>query len=148
MRRVLVIADSEASMKAHQELFRWPEENYMVSEELPFEALKGHVEGAERVHIVGSWQYILRVATGSDRIGPGQLSFLMKRLGLTEEELQPFLAASVDDLFYTLYYGRRFDVLRRLCHHVRRVIQERFSGLMVDCHMVVPDRAQIVASSL
>lgn len=145
---VLVIADTRESMKAHQELFHWSDELYRVSQKLPVEILDGLDRKIERVHIVGSWQYILQIATGSKELTPGDLSLLMKKLGLTDEEVKPFLNAPLNDLFYTLYYGKRFDVLRRLCHYIKKSIQEEFSGIMVDCHIVVPDRAQIVASSL
>ncbi len=145
---MLVIADSEQSKRAHQELFHWSDEIYRVSEKPPLEIINNIDKGIERVHIVGTWQYILRTATGSEEISPGALSLLMKRIGLSDEEVQPFLNSPLDDLFYTLYYGRRFEVLRRLCHHIKRTIQEQFSHIMVDCHMVVPERPQIVASSL
>ena len=148
MDNVVVIADSEQSKEAHQELFRYSDDNYMLVENLPFSVLSSLNGSAERLHIAGSWEYVLKIAIGSEEIRPGDVSLLMKKLGLPEDEIRPFLNAPLNDLFYTLYYGKRFDVLRRLCHHIRRTIQERFSGLMVDCHIVVPERPQIVASSL
>lgn len=145
---VIVIAENEQSKKAHQELFHWTDEHYRVVEGLPLETITSLNGSVERIHITGTWQYLLKLGLWSEKISPADMGLLLKRLGMPEEELKPFLHAPLDDLFYTLYYGKRFEVLRRLCHHIRRSLQQRFGGLIVDCHMVVPDRPQIVASSL
>ncbi len=147
-RAVVVIAEDEKAKRAHQELFRWPDEMYRVLGGVDLEYLSSLNGTADRVHITGSWQFLLKVGLWSRDVAPGQMSLLLKKLGMPDEEIRPFLKAPLDDLFYTLYYGKRFEVLRKLCHYIRRSLQDRLGGLPVDCHMVVPGRAQIVASSL
>jgi len=147
MTPTVVIAENEYAKKAHQELFHWADEYYRL-EPHPFKFIESIDGKFEKLHIVGSWQYILKLALFSEELNPSATMFLFKKLGMPEEELKPFSSAPVDDIFYTIYYGKRFEILRKLCHHIRQLLQQQYKGLIVDCHLVIPDRAQIVASSL
>lgn len=109
------------------------------------------LEGLSRLHISADWNTILRVALWTS--GPPSrhdVFSLLKKAGITEDALSPFKSADVDDIFPWLYYGKRLDVLRRICNSAKARAESRISNrkLLVHCHIAGPDTGKIVASSL
>nr|MDA8078658.1 hypothetical protein [Nitrospiraceae bacterium] len=75
---------------------------------------------------------------------------LMKRASVADAELAPFRDADINDIFPSLYYGRRFDILRKVCHAAKAKAEAKINrkNLLVYCHLASEDVARIVASNL
>ncbi|RMG70082.1 MAG: hypothetical protein D6710_07720 [Nitrospirae bacterium] len=147
----VVISEDELCREAHRGLFRFSSENYIVADGDAFKLLKDVLKaGAIKVHLVGSWRWILGFAMGSKELDRGELFYTLKSLGLKEEELVPFRKSDVDDLFHFLYYGKRFEVLRRVCQRAKKKTEQSLNkeGVSIHCHIVSAITNQIVASSL
>ena len=80
----------------------------------------------------------------------GDAFFLLRNTGISREELLPFRDSDISDLFPWLYYGKRFDILRKICvaakTNAERHIKNR--DTRVHCHLSSVDTNRIVASSL
>lgn len=159
--RELVICDSEISRLAHKELFHFNDEAYILAceQDNVFDTILGMVDafnaapatGPSRIHIVLAWENILRVSAWKlMRPDLGDAFILLKNSGVNTEELQPFKTADINDLFPWLYYGKRTDVLRRICHAAKRQMESHLKNhiIRVDGHLIANDTKRIVASSL
>jgi hypothetical protein len=75
---------------------------------------------------------------------------LLKKSGADDAELVPFKTCDINDLFPWLYYGKKFDILRKICNAAKTKTEARIGSkhLHVVCHMVADDSLRIVASSL
>jgi N-acetyl-anhydromuramyl-L-alanine amidase AmpD len=75
---------------------------------------------------------------------------LIKKAGIGDAEIAPFKKSEVGDIFPWLYYGKRFDVLRRVCNTAKTRIESKLERkkLLVYCHLVMDDAGTIVASNL
>jgi len=75
---------------------------------------------------------------------------LLKKAGVGEAELLPFKTADINDLFPWLYYGRKFDVVRKVCSVAKAKTEAKITGKYVPviCHLLSDDTERIVASSL
>ncbi|HEB74838.1 MAG TPA: hypothetical protein ENJ04_00610 [Nitrospirae bacterium] len=152
-RHEVVISENAAAKEAHKALFRFDDDAYRVSPESLFDSLRRSVaDGALRIHVSGGWEWMLRLALWKDgRPSRGEVFFLLKGLGLGDDDLRPFSSSDCNDIFHCLYYGQRFDVLRRLCGKASEVSQARAAadaGVRISCHLVAEDAGLIVASSL
>ncbi len=163
----VVICDSELSRQAHKELFRFSDEVYLVaSASAPasdssaiFDTVVQVADSCgaagetcpSRIHIVLGWENILRVSSwkGAKPVA-GDAFLILKSAGVSAQELQPFKTADVNDLFPWLYYGKRFEVLRKVCHAAKRQMESRLKNhaVRVDSHLIADDSRRIVASSL
>lgn len=157
----VVICDSELSRQAHKELFRFSDEAYLVADAGSgmFDTVARVADSCSaagepcpsRIHIVLGWENILRVSSWkSAKPGAGDAFLVLKSAGVTAQELQPFKTADVNDLFPWLYYGKRFEVLRKVCHAAKRQMESRLKNhaIRVDSHLIAADTQRIVASSL
>ena len=93
---------------------------------------------------------MVMLALGKTKPHMGDMFLLLRRAGIKAEELVPFRESELGDIFPWLYYGRRFDVLRRICQ-AAKVNAERYlrnNNARVHCHLVVEDIPAIIASSL
>ena len=157
----LVICDSEGSQSAHKELFHFREEVYVIAggQDNVFDTILSMVEtfntepetGPSRIHIVLGWENILRVSVWkSTRPGTGDTFILLKNSGVSPQDLQPFKTADVNDLFPWLYYGKRFEVLRKICHAAKKQMESHLKNhsIRVDGHLMADDTKRIIASSL
>jgi hypothetical protein len=148
----LVLCGDEVSKKAHKELYSFVESRYVISAgDLLEEAISLACGGAARLHIVSVWTDILRVSLWS-AAGPPVFDALslLGRSGVSAGELAPFRNSEVADLFPWLYYGRKFDVLRRICNAAKAKTEAKVNrkDFRAYCHLVSPDVGRIVASSL
>ncbi|MBF0506294.1 MAG: hypothetical protein HQL09_05610 [Nitrospirae bacterium] len=158
--RELVICDSELSRGAHKELFRFRDEAYVIGEaDTIFNTILGLVEAFNsapefspaRIHIVLGWENILKVYVWkSTRPSAGDTFILLKNSGVSQQDLQPFKKADINDLFPWLYYGKQFSVLKKVCHAAKKQMENHLSDhkIRVDGHLVAEDSKRIVASSL
>lgn len=159
--RELVICDSERSRLAHKEVFHFSDEVYILAGEQDnvFDAILGMTNafnaapatGPSRIHLVLGWENILRVSSWKlRRPDVGDAFILLKNSGVGTQELQPFKTADINDLFPWLYYGKRFDVLRKICHAAKRQMEGHLKdhSIRVDCHLIADGTKQIIASSL
>ncbi len=159
--RELVICDSESSRLAHKEIFHFSDEVYILAGEQDnvFDTILGMMNtfnaapatGPSRIHIVLGWENILRVSSWKlRRPDVGDAFILLKNSGVSTQELQPFKTADINDLFPWLYYGKRFDVLRKICHAAKRQMEGHLKdhSIRVDCHLIADGTKRIIASSL
>ncbi len=147
----IVIVEDNHCMKAHRDLFRMSEDCYRRQPRDTYTTVNTYCEyGPYRVHLVGTWTWLLSLAFLRDSPPDNfEVLYLLKQLGVEESLLQAFRESRIEDIYYTLYYGRRLDVLRRLCHYTRWRLQEAIkTGTRFECHIVSYDRPQIIASSL
>jgi len=49
--------------------------------------------------------------------------------------------SDINDIFPWLYYGKMFDILRRLCHIAKRKVEDNFKKyfIVVECHIIAED---------
>ncbi|MBF0557845.1 MAG: hypothetical protein HQL08_03585 [Nitrospirae bacterium] len=159
--RELVICDGEGSRAAHKELYNFTDDAYFVAGEREnvFDMIAGAVDtfntsaaaGLSRIHLVLGWENILRVSSWkSARPAPGDAFIVLKNAGVSQQDLQPFKNADINDLFPWLYYGKRFNVLRKVCHASKKQLESHLKdhAVRVDCHLIEDGGKRIVASSL
>lgn len=157
----LVICDSEPSRLAHKELFRFNDEAYIIADEAAnaFGAIADVVnscnsEAARRpskIHLVLGWENLLKASLWKGaKPTAGDAFSVLKNTGISPQDFQPFKTADINDLFPWLYYGKRFDILRKVCHATKRQVEGRLKdhSIRVDCHLIAEDTKRIVASSL
>ncbi len=152
-RHEVVISESLLTKEAHKALFCFDDDAYQVVDEGLFDALRQSASsGALKIHVSGGWEWMLCLALWKEgRPARGEVFFLLKTIGLSDDDLRPFTSSDCNDIFHYLYYGRRFDVLRRLCNKAKRVSETRIihtGSIRINCHLVAGETGQIVASSL
>lgn len=150
--REVVLVHHEAARKAHQELFSFDDRRYVVCSGNMLESfLSLAAQGIDRVQIAADWEHILMLALWtSARPRIFDVLSLLKKSGARDAELVPFKSSDVNDLFPWLYYGKKFDILRRVCN-AAKARAESGTGrghVRVICHLVADDAGRIVASSL
>lgn len=148
----IVIASNERTKNIHKELFRFADESYiLIDSAIRFETSdisRQLCENVEKVHLALNWADMLRFGTGREKPATGDILILLKQVGLSEKELQPFKDSIYDILAY-LYYGKRFDILRRLCSVIKRNLERDMKGsARVNCHLIYEETCSIIASSL
>jgi hypothetical protein len=104
-----------------------------------------------RIHMVLGWENILRVSSWkSTRPAASDAFILLRNSGIGSYELQPFKTSDVNDLLPWLYYGKRLDILRRICHTAKKQLENHLQSriIRVDSHLIADDTKRIIASSL
>lgn len=155
----LIICDSALAKRAHQELFRYSDDVYITDDAgAIFVAVSGVVESCNsgltrtaKIHLVLNWQNLLQVSLWQPKKpATGDVLTLLKNAGISSKEIQPFKTSDINDMFPWLYYGKRFDILRKLCHKTKKQMEDRLKNhsIRVDCHLIAEDTKKIVASSL
>ncbi|MDI6801384.1 MAG: hypothetical protein QMD01_04945 [Thermodesulfovibrionales bacterium] len=157
----LVICDSETAKNAHQELFRFNDNVYAIIPEIDnaFNVILNTVnsfntsspEFIQKIHLSLNWENLLRVCSWkAEKPVSVDVFILLRNAGITSQELQPFKAADINDMFPWLYYGKRFDILKKLCHIAKRQIEGHLKdhSIRIDSHLVAEDTKKVVASSL
>jgi hypothetical protein len=146
----VVLASDETSRVAHKELYRLHDDSYrIVTDDLlgTIAALEGQIK---RLHISSNWTDIVRLATWRSNPNAGDVFFLLRSMGIGTEELLPFRDSDIADLFPWLYYGKRFDILRKICFAAKTNAERHIKSrdTRVHCHLSSDDISRIVASSL
>ena len=150
--REVVLTQDEASKKSHKALFSLDDSCYVIaSEKITDSILSAAKENINKLHISVNWENILRVALWvSEKPAIHDVLTLIKKAGLTGEELLPFKNSDVNDILPWLYYGKRFDILRRICNAAKSKAEAKLRDkkTLVHCHLVSDESGKIVASSL
>lgn len=169
--RDVVLCDDPASRKAHQSLFALPDNVYILAprgcDASPsFVGFLSELVRAKtsisppasdgdsptvRVQLVLTWDNLLRVLNWSDSLPtPSEIVLELGKAGLSPGELQQFRNASAADLFPWLFYGSRYDELRRLCHAAKKQTETRLKAYQARflCHLADRETQILVASSL
>jgi hypothetical protein len=164
----VVVCDSEPAMQAHRDLFRFSANAYVPVYESGDDASENYRDAFQpvvqlidtcnaatlcpsRIHIAAGWENILKVAAWrADFASVRDAFIILKNAGLADSTLSPFTRSPVSDIFPYLYYGKRLDVLKKICTLARRQIESRIKkgGVRADCHLINEDSPRIVASSL
>ncbi len=146
----IVLYDNTVSRKAHQELFRFDAEKYVACKRSSFDCLTNMHSSVRMVHLSLCWENILSIAAWKKNVSIGEIIYLLREVGLTDHDINPFRKANVGDIFPALYYGKNFDALRKICNVAKKVAEERLrdKGYRINCHLVAEDSKRIVASSL
>lgn len=150
--REIVIFQDEISRESHKTLFSLDDACYRQSSENIVETvLTVARSGLSRLHVSAGWENILKIAVWTcDRPMIHEVMALLRKTGLKEEDLTPFKHAHINDIFPWLYYGNRFDILRRICGTAKTRIESKIDSrtVLVYCHLVSEETAKIVASNI
>lgn len=145
-----VFASSPESKDAHKKLYHFSESSYVITGEDLMESIMEFRGGFTRLHIASTWNSMVKIAVWKTRPHIGDVFLLLRNAGINAEELALFRESEVGDIFPWLYYGKRFDVLRRICQtakaNTERYLKDKETR--VHCHLVAEDTPQIIASSL
>lgn len=146
----VVLASNKTCRDAHRALYHFTEDHYVIVEEDLLKAIASVTEDKHRVHITGPWADIIRIATWKSKPGRGDVLLLLRNSGIEGEELIPFRNAESGDIFPWLYYGRKVDVLRRICRSAKANAEKHLKNgeAKIYCHLISEDTKSIVASSL
>ena len=148
----MVLCQGEAAKKAHKSLFFFDDACYVpVAGDMIGSVLSSVHENLNKLHISAGWEAILKVALwASGEPGTHDVLNLLKKAGITDDELAPFRKSDIHDILPWLYYGKRFDVLRRICNTAKAKAESKVDRkkLIVYCHLVSDEADRIVASSL
>ena len=149
--REVALVQNEAARRAHQELFSFDDRRYVMSSGNILESISAlSLQGVDKMHIAADWEHVLRIALWKPSVPVYEVLTLLKKLGVSESELAPFRTSDINDLFPWLYYGKKFDILRKLCN-AAKAKAETGAGRThphIICHLMAEDALRIVASSL
>ena len=150
--REIVIFQDEISRKCHKVLFSLDDACYKrCCKNIVDAVLEVAQSGLSKLHIIAGWENILKLAVWTcDKPLIHEVISLIKKTGVKEEELKPFKNSDINDLFPWLYYGNRFDTLRKICGAAKTKIESKIDSrkVLVYCHLVSYETEKIVASSL
>jgi hypothetical protein len=145
-----VIASNKESKYAHSKLYHYAEDAYITVDGDILNAVVTFSKDMKRLHIAATWRDLLRLCVWKEDPKTGDLFVLFKNSGIRTEELLPFRDSDIGDLFPWLYYGRRFEVLRKICRVAKANAESRTSrnDILVHCHLISEELQCIIASSL
>ena len=148
----VVICDGKAAAQAHKELFTMSDVCYRMAAGDILRAVSAAVtDDLMKLHIAAGWESMLQVALWTSR-RPLLIDLLglLKKTGINEAELLPFRHADINDIFPWLYYGKRFETLRKISNGAKAKAESVIGKkkLIVYCHLVAEDTGRIVSSSL
>lgn len=146
----MVIASDEAAMNAHRDLYHFRDDAYIIARDDLLELIMTFSMDLDKLHIATTWIDTLRLVTW--KAGPeiGDVFMLLREAGIKTEELLRFRDSDIADIFPYFYYGKRFDVFRRICFIAKRNSERhlRNRDLYVHCYLCSEDDRRIIASSL
>ncbi len=150
--REVVLYQGEAAKRSHQNLFSLDDSCYCpTGESIVASILSANLGNVSKLHISAGWDAMLEVALWTTARPPvHDVLVLLRRAGIGEDEIGPFKKSEVGDIFPWLYYGKRFDVLRKLCNTAKTRIDSKLERkkLLVYCHLAMADVGRIIASNL
>lgn len=144
------MCDSESSRNAHKSLYGLKRTQYHICQRSPLKCISDLGEHAMRIHVSCFWEGILKIAIWKDAVTIRDVLLLLRSVGMSDRDIAPFKNADTADVFPVLYYGKNFDVLRRVCRRAKEVTEARLGKkfLNVQCHLVAEGGQEIIASSL
>lgn len=148
----MVLYQGESAKKCHQKLFSLNDSCYRPSGEgIVASILSLDLQNVSKLHISAGWEAMLEVALWTlERPPLHDVISILKRAGVGDDEVAPFKEAEVGDIFPWLYYGNRFDVLRKVCNTAKLRIESKLEKkkLLVYCHLSMDGSERIIASNL
>jgi hypothetical protein len=148
---ILVLFEGEAAKKSHQGLFALPDASYRaIRGSITRQVIAIPPAFSGEIHVVGGWETILQAALWSRTGFPvGDACTLLKKSGMTDEELYSLQGATLHDIFFWLCREEKLELLRRICNAAKANVESRRGGrARVHCHLVSDGMEKIVASSL
>jgi len=150
--REVVLVQHDALKKLHQELFSFDDSRYITAGNDILEAILSlAAQGIDKLHIATDWMHLLMIALWiPSRPSVSDVLTLLKKHGASDDELAPFRTSDINDLLPWLYYGSKFDLLRKICNAAKARAESRTSGkhMHIICHLIDEETSRIVASSL
>ncbi|MBI5140622.1 MAG: hypothetical protein HZA20_00320 [Nitrospirae bacterium] len=98
------------------------------------------------IHIVTGWAELLSLLGVTESANSSMR--LLREAGMKECEAAAFRGALPSELFPSLYYGKRFDILKKACLMAKRRFESMDCSTRIDCHLVASGIMQVVATSL
>jgi hypothetical protein len=148
----IVLYQGEAAKKSHQQLFALDDSCYCPAGGSIVESvLSADLDDVSRLHISVGWEAMTELALWTPHVPPvNDVLLLLKKAGIGDDEVAPFTKGEVRDIFPWLYYGKRFDVLRRVCNTAKTRVDAKLERkkLLVYCHLSEDEAGRIVASNL
>ena len=148
----IVLYQGEAAKKSHRNLFTLDAACYRnAGNDMVRTILSVDLKVVCRLHIAAGWETTVGIALWTSGTPPvHDVLALLRKAGVTDEELLPFVEADVRDFFPWLYYGNRSDVLRKICNIAKAKVEEKLAKkkLFVYCHLVSDEEEKIIASNL
>lgn len=150
--REIVLFQDENAGRSHKALFSLDDACYLQCRKSMIDAVSEvSRSGLSKLHVAAGWENMLKLAVWTcDRPLVHDVITLIKKCGAKEVEVGPFRKSDINDIFPWLYYGNRFDILRKVCNAAKAKIELKIDSrkALVYCHLVADDTEKIVASSL
>lgn len=146
----IVLTSGERAKKAHKDLYHFSDDVYLDAGDNLLQSVEKLSGDFIRLHIATTWKGILNLALWKPEPTMGDVFILLKNTGIGPDELLPFKDADLNDIFPWLYYGKRFDILKKICS-IAKTNSERHiadKDARVHCHIVSEEASLIVASTL
>ncbi len=145
-----MLASGQASREAHENLYHFGDGACIIAGEDIIGSVAELPDGLSRIHITAPWEDMVRLAVWKSDPARGDIFLLLTSAGITVDQLHPFRESGISDIFPWLYYGRRLDVLRKICRVAKTNAEKhiRSKAAHVYCHLTSEATKSIVASSL
>jgi hypothetical protein len=148
----IVLYQDEKARKAHKELFSFEEDRYFILDDKITDSILSSVTGnTARLHLAAGWENILRIALWTPKKPLiHDVLLLARKAGMDEKDAALFMKSDINDIFPSLYYSKRSDILRKICSSAKAKAESKIGrrDLLVYCHLVSDEAGRIVASSL
>ncbi len=146
----VVLVPDKSFREAHKALYHFTDNSYIIAGEGLFESFAAFTGDHDKLHIASHWVDIVKLAIWKAEPDTGDLLLLLRNIGIKAEELLPFRNSALSDIFPWLYYGKRLDVLRRVCFEAKTKAEKHMRGknMRIHCHLISEETNTIIASSL
>ncbi len=147
----VVLYQGETAKECHKNLFALDGSCYLSAGSELIASVKSVCQKSPRkLHIAAGWEGMLKVSLWTENLAVHDVLSLMKKCGVQDEELGLFRRSEINDIFPWLYYGKRIDVLRKICNAAKARAESKIDMkiLRVYCHLVSGETEKMIASSL
>ncbi len=144
----IALCQNEVTRIAHKELFKLPDNSYIVSSDIIKEILNIPASDTTKIHLCLNWSGLFNVILWSENPSSSLIKSILIRAGLEEKELKDVADRDPLTFFHWLYYSKRFKILRKLCVMAKNMVQDKVRSAFFECHLVAEEIPRIVASTL
>lgn len=144
----IALCQNRITQRVHKELFCLSDDSYIVSEDIRKKLLEVELYESKKVHLCLNWLGLLKIILWTDEPSKGLIKNILLRAGMEEKELKDIEDTDPMNIFYWLYYGKRFKVLRKLCLMAKELAEDRVRPHLFECHLIAEEIPRIVASTL
>ncbi|MDX9715720.1 MAG: hypothetical protein RBT37_09910 [Dissulfurispiraceae bacterium] len=160
--RDLIFCDSSAAIRAHRKLFDFKQDAYIIEDNHAsiISRLSDVISGCNstepdccpaKLHIVMNWVNMLRLTHWAEKKpAVTELVLVFNKVGISSQELKPFLSGDIEDIFPWLYYSNKHEVLKKICYATKGTIESKIinPSTRTYCHLFYEPEGEIVSSSL